>query len=132
SLLGGPCRERVRVYANGWYSGAKTPEAYAAKAKETVARGFTALKFDPFPGPWRTHITREAERQVIATVRAVRDAVGSKVDLLIEVHRRLAPQHAARGARMLAPFHPLSYAEPVSPRALGPLRESRRDIPRPL
>src|SRR5947199_7636145 len=53
SLLGGPCRERIRVYANGWYSGAKSPDAYAAKAKETVARGFTALKFDPFPGPWR-------------------------------------------------------------------------------
>jgi galactonate dehydratase len=65
SLLGGPCRERIRVYANGWYSGAKTPEAYAAKAKETIARGFTALKFDPFPGPWRTHITRDAERQVV-------------------------------------------------------------------
>src|SRR5205823_3167383 len=33
SLLGGPCRERIRVYANGWYSGAKTPADYAAKAK---------------------------------------------------------------------------------------------------
>src|SRR5262249_62364257 len=94
SRLGGPCRERIRVYANGWYSGAKTPEAYAAKAKETTARGFTALKFDPFPGPWRTHITRDAERQVVETVRAVRDAVGPKVELLIEVPRRPAPRHA--------------------------------------
>src|SRR5439155_17532630 len=105
-LLGGPCRARIRVYANGWYSGAKTPEAYAAKAKETIARGFTALKFDPFPGPWRTHITRDAERQVVDTVRAVRDAVGPKVDLLIEVHRRLAPMHAVRVARLLEPFDP--------------------------
>src|SRR5713226_3562786 len=82
TLLGGPCRERIRVYANGWYSGAKTPEAYAAKAKDTVARGFSALKFDPFPGPWRTHISRDAERQVVETVRAVREAVGPKIDLL--------------------------------------------------
>ena len=31
NLLGGPCREKIRVYANGWYGGAKTPEAYATK-----------------------------------------------------------------------------------------------------
>ena len=51
NLLGGPCRDKIRVYANGWYHGAKTPDAYAAKAQQVVARGFTALKFDPFPVP---------------------------------------------------------------------------------
>ena len=132
TLLGGPCRERIRVYANGWYSGAKTPAAYAAKAKETVARGFTALKFDPFPGPWRTHISREAEEQVVETVRAVREAVGPKVDLLIEVHRRLAPMHAVRVARMLEPFDPFWYEEPVSARDIGALAECRREIRPPI
>lgn len=104
NLLGGPCRDRIRVYANGWYSGATTPDAYAAKAVETVARGFTALKFDPFPGPWRTHISRQAERQAVATVQVVREAVGPDIDLLIEVHRRLAPIHAVRVAREMEPF----------------------------
>ncbi|PYO53808.1 MAG: mandelate racemase/muconate lactonizing enzyme family protein, partial [Candidatus Rokuibacteriota bacterium] len=132
SLLGGPCRERIRVYANGWYSGAKTPADYAAKAKATVARGFSALKFDPFPGPWRTHITRDAERQVVETVRAVRDAVGAGVDLLIEVHRRLAPMHAVRVARLLEPFDPFWYEEPVSARDLGALAECRREIRAPI
>ena len=132
SLLGGPCRERIRVYANGWYSGAKTPADYATKAKATVARGFSALKFDPFPGPWRTHITRDAERQVLETVRAVRDAVGAGVDLLIEVHRRLAPMHAVRVARMLEPFDPFWYEEPVSARDLGALAECRREIRIPI
>ena len=131
-LLGGPCRERIRVYANGWYSGAKTPAAYAAKAKETVARGFTALKFDPFPGPWRTHISREAEEQVVETVRAVREAVGPEVDLLIEVHRRLAPMHAVRVARMLEQFDPFWYEEPVSARDIGALAECRREIRLPI
>ena len=46
-LLGGPCRAKIRVYANGWGG---TPE----RAADTVAAGFTALKFDPFPGP-RAH-----------------------------------------------------------------------------
>src|SRR5438105_3059909 len=86
-LLGGRCRDRVRVYANGWYRHG-TPSDYAADAKATVARGFTALKFDPFPGSWRTHVPRDVEEQAIATVGAVRDAVGPDVDLLIECHRR--------------------------------------------
>ncbi len=132
TLLGGPCRERIRVYANGWYSGATTPASYADKAKATVARGFTALKFDPFPGPWRTHISRHDERQVEATVAAVREAVGPDVDLLIEVHRRLAPMHAVRIARMLEPFAPFWFEEPVSSRDLGALAEVRREIRLPI
>ena len=131
-LLGGRCRDRIRVYANGWYSGATTPEAYATKAKATVARGFTALKFDPFPGPWRTHISRAAERQVVDTVHAVREAVGPDVDLLIECHRRLAPMHAVRLARRLETFDPFWYEEPVSSRDLGALAECRREIGIPI
>ena len=53
NLLGGACRERIRVYANGWGGGARTPQALGAAAAAVVARGFTALKFDPFPAPWR-------------------------------------------------------------------------------
>jgi len=132
TLLGGVCRERIRVYANGWYSGAKTADQYAAKAKETVARGFTALKFDPFPGPWRTHISRDVEREAVENVRAVREMVGPKVDLLIEVHRRLAPMHAVRIARMLEPFDPFWYEEPVSARDLGALAECRSQIRMPI
>jgi galactonate dehydratase len=132
NLLGGPCREKIRVYANGWYGGSKTPEAYATRAQHMVARGFTALKFDPFPGPWRTHITRQAETQAIETVRAVREAVGPDIDLLIEVHRRLAPLHAIRVAQALEPFQPFWYEEPVSARNLEALVECRRAIRLPI
>jgi galactonate dehydratase len=131
-LLGGPCRDKIRVYANGWYHGAKTPEAYAAKAQQMVTRGFTALKFDPFPGPWRTHIARQAEEHAVETVRAVREAVGPDIDLLIEAHRRLAPMHAIRVARRLEPFQPFWYEEPVSARNLEALAECRREIRLPI
>jgi galactonate dehydratase len=97
-----------------------------------VARGFSALKFDPFPGPWRTHIAREAEQQVVETVRAVREAVGPTIDLLIEVHRRLAPMHAVRVARMLEPFDPFWFEEPVSARDVSALAECRREITLPI
>ncbi|MDH3600896.1 MAG: mandelate racemase/muconate lactonizing enzyme family protein [Candidatus Tectomicrobia bacterium] len=132
NLLGGPCRDRIRVYANGWYGGAKTPDDYAEKAQAVVQRGFTAMKFDPFPGPWRTHISRRAEQQAVATVKAVRDAVGPDIDLLIEVHRRLAPMHAVRVARQMEEFEPFWYEEPTSARNLDALAECRRDIRMPI
>jgi len=47
-LPGGKVRERVRVYANDWYSGERAPEGFAEKASDVVAKGYTALKFDPF------------------------------------------------------------------------------------
>src|SRR5947199_9410992 len=50
-LLGGPCRERIGVYVNGWYAGANGPGAYAANAKETLACGVCRRKRVPFPGP---------------------------------------------------------------------------------
>ena len=132
NLLGGACREKIRVYANGWSGGAETPEDYAERALEIVARGFTALKFDPFPGPWRTHISRQAEEQAVETVRVVREAVGPDVDLLIEVHRRLAPMHAVRVARAIEPYRPFWYEEPVSARNVDALAACRRDIRLPV
>jgi len=132
NLIGGPCRERIRVYANGWGGGARTPEAIGAAAAEVVARGFTALKFDPFPGPWREIIGRAEEREAVARVRAVREAVGPDVDILVEVHRRLGPVPAARVAAALAPYDPFWYEEPVSSRQLGALVEARRRIDLPL
>ena len=47
-LLGGRANDKVRIYVNGWFSGAKEPEEFAAKAKEAVKRGVTAMKWDPF------------------------------------------------------------------------------------
>jgi len=120
------------VYANGWYHGAKTPADYARLARETVGRGFDAMKFDPFPGPWRTHIPREAEELAIETVRAVREAVGPRVELLIEVHRRLAPMHAVRIAKELERFKPFWYEEPVSSKNVEALAEIRQRTTLPI
>jgi len=58
NLIGGPCRSRIRVYANGWSYKMQKPEDYARGAEEVVKRGFTAMKFDPVPGPWRTYIPK--------------------------------------------------------------------------
>ena len=130
NLLGGACRDKIRVYANGW--GGRTIEERAERAKQLVENGFTAMKFDPFPGPWRTHISRKDEVAAVDCVRAVREAVGPDVDLLIEVHRRLAPIHAIRVAEMMEEFNPFWYEEPVSARNLDALAEVRHSINLPV
>jgi len=125
NLLGGACRDRVRVYANGWYGGAGSPERHAEMAVAMVQRGFSALKFDPFPGPWRLFVDKEVERAAVAKVRAVREAVGPDVDILVEVHRRLAPMHAIRVSHMMEEFKPFWYEEPVPSENVPALAEVR-------
>jgi len=131
NLLGGKYRSKIRVYANGW-GGGGTPEATAQRAKEVVGRGFTALKFDPFPSPWRSYITHEIEQHAIDTVAAVREAVGPNVEILIEVHRRLAPINAIRVASQIEKYRPYWYEEPVSARDVDGLAEARANINIPV
>jgi galactonate dehydratase len=132
TLLGGACRDKIRVYANGWYGGAKTPDALAEKARQTIARGFTALKFDPLPGPWRTYVSKDVERQAVRNVQAVREAVGPDVDILVEMHRRLAPMHAIKIARAIEPYQPFWYEEPVLAENLDALATAKRAINIPV
>ena len=134
NLLGGPCRNRIRVYANGWSYGSRDndPKELAEKAKQTIELGFTALKFDPFPGPWRPFISREDEKAAVRNVQAVRKAVGPDIDLLIEVHRRLAPMHAVRVARMMEEFNLFWYEEPVPADNIDALAGAKRDIRTPV
>jgi galactonate dehydratase len=93
NLIGGLCCSRVRVYANGWSYKMQKPEDFARGA-ESVRSGFTALKFDPVPGPWRTFVPKDHIRRAAKVLRAGRDAVGPDVDILLDIHRRLAPMHA--------------------------------------
>lgn len=125
NLLGGPCRDRIRVYANGWSEGAKSPDELARAADKVIGRGFTALKFDPFSNPWRTHIGRAEEALAVERVKAVRDAVGPKVEILVEAHRRLAPNEAIRMAHKLEPFEPFWYEEPIDATDIDGLAEVR-------
>ena len=131
-LLGGACRDKIRVYANGWSEGAKTADALAERASQVIEMGFTALKFDPIPGPWRTYVSRQVEKQTIENVRAVRQAVGPEVDILVEMHRRLAPMHAIRIAREIEQYEPFWYEEPVLAENVDALAAVKREIGIPV
>lgn len=131
NLLGGPCRNKIRVYANGW-DGWYSDDDLPKRAKQLVDRGFTALKFDPFYGPFRMHISKEEEEIAVNCVKIIREAVGTQIDLLIEVHRRLAPANAINVAREIEKYSPFWYEEPVSSNNIDALVEVKQNIKHPM
>lgn len=129
NLLGGASRERVKVYANGWSSGTESIEKNLERALTVKEMGYTALKWDPFPGPWRSFIHREDEDHVVRYVRLMREALGSDFGLLIECHRRLAPMHAIRIGQRLREFDIGWYEEPCLCDNIELVAEVRRAMP---
>ncbi len=130
-LLGGRAREELPAYANGWYGGARTAQDYADKAREVLARGYRAMKFDPFEQAWKD-MDEAQMRSAQAVVEAVRAEVGEDVGLMIEVHGRLSVGCAIEMGRRLAHLKPAWYEEPVTPNSLDLLAEVKRALPFPI
>ncbi|MFQ6134068.1 MAG: mandelate racemase/muconate lactonizing enzyme family protein, partial [Armatimonadota bacterium] len=112
-LLGGARRTKIRAYANGWYQGPRQPEFFAQRAREVVAMGYTALKFDPF-GAAYWDLPAEEEDLSLRIVAAVREAVGDKVHVLVEAHDRFNVPTAIRLAQRLAEYDPTWLETPVN------------------
>ena len=115
-LLGGGVRERIKAYANGWYTTERTPEEFHAAARHAVELGYRALKLDPFgAGAWE--LTREDQAFSIVLVEAVRDAVGPAPQARRDSVPR--PEHAG------APRGPVGLPVECAP-ALAPRRGADR------
>lgn len=127
-LLGGRVNDKVRIYVNGWFAGAKTPKEFGEKAKIAVERGVTAMKWDPF-GKNYMNISNKDLNTAIECVGEVRDAVGPDVDLLIEGHGRFNIPTGIKIAQELAQFKPMFFEEPVPPDNLDALLEVRKKSP---
>ncbi|WP_329031511.1 mandelate racemase/muconate lactonizing enzyme family protein [Streptomyces sp. NBC_01725] len=129
-LLGGKVTDRVKAYANGWYTTERTPQAYHEAAKAVVARGYRALKIDPF-GTGHFELDRAGTGYAVSLIEAVRDAIGPDTELMLEMHGRFSPATAVRLARELAPYDPAWLEEPVPPENLQALSKvaGKVDIP---
>jgi galactonate dehydratase len=127
-LLGGKFNDKVKIYVNGWFAGAKTPEEFAEKAKEVVKRGIKAMKWDPF-GKAYMNITHQELDNALKCIAAVREAVGDSIDLLIEGHGRFNIPTAVKIAKELEPFKPMFFEEPVPPDNLEALAEVKKKSP---
>ncbi|WP_435159733.1 galactonate dehydratase [Haladaptatus sp. DFWS20] len=108
-LLGGPVRDRVRVYQ--WVGGDR-PAGVADAAREKVDAGFTALKMNATPELRRidTPAAVDSARERLATVR---EEVGPKVDIGVDFHGRVSKSMAKRLVDALEPYDPFFIEEPV-------------------
>lgn len=130
-LLGGAVRDRIKAYANGWYTVERTPGEFASAARAVVDRGYRALKLDPF-GAGSGELGHAETARSIELVEAVRDAVGPDVELLIEMHGRFNPRTAIALAALLAPSQPSWLEEPVPPDNIKALAKVSDHIETPV
>lgn len=110
-LLGGSCRDKVRVYR--WVGG-DSPSEVAEEAVNQIKAGFTALKMN-VAGRLRTIESAQKVREVVTRFARVREAVGEDVDLAIDFHGRVSPSLTPQLARALEPYSPLFIEEPMLP-----------------
>jgi galactonate dehydratase len=132
-LLGGTVHgDRLRAYANGWYTDTDgDPEGFAEAAKRVVDDGYDAMKFDPFGTAWQ-RMSKKDRNHSVDIVRAVREAVGPDVDLLIECHGRFTAGQAVDIARELDEFDPTWFEEPCPPDSISSLAEVADKSPIPV
>jgi galactonate dehydratase len=129
-LIGGRCRDRIRVYRG---IGGATPGALAAEARRAVAEGFTAVKMAPQPPdsektPWGVVL-----RGITQRVEAVRKAVGDAVDVGLDPHARIFEPYKARElTEAVRPYRPMFVEEPLRPENIPALAALRREVGVPI
>ena len=138
-LLGGPTREKVRLYTH--LSGS-TPDELAEEAKTLVAEGFTAVRLYPFgefgksdfeEGRGLENMSFTAmQRNAVDRVGAVREAVGPDVDVMIDVVNRLTPAEAIAVGRSLEEFNLYFFEDPIEPENMDQWEYVASNVPMPL
>jgi galactonate dehydratase len=133
-LLGGPVRDRARMYVNlGSELGGdgRDPEAWADAAREARKDGFDAMKVYPAV-PARPLEGTAFLRETKTLVAVVRDAAGEDADVMVDLHGRTSPAVAIRLGHALAPYRPWWIEEPCQPGNADALAEVARAIPIPV
>jgi galactonate dehydratase len=129
-LLGGRCRDRVRVYLG---IGGGTAAQVAESAADAVQQGFTGVKMAPQPAsseklPWSRVLKGAAER-----MQAVRRAVGDDVEIALDPHARVfEPVRALELSEAVRPYRPLFFEEPLRPENIHAMGELRKKINIPI
>src|ERR1700729_635085 len=131
ALLGGKAHERLRSYtylypdepgshAHSLSPVYSNPHAAAERALKYMAQGFTAVKFDS-AGPYSTFDPRQPSLERLelceAFLKTLRQAVGTKCDLLFGTHGQFTVSGALRLARRIEAYEPLWFEEPTPPEA---------------
>lgn len=138
-LLGGAVRDRVRMYTHlgggdmkaVYEAQQEDPSAMVDFARAVVANGYTAVKVLLTPPTEPLNSIPEyhrAERRM----QALREALGDRIDIMVDCHGRHFPANAVEFCRVLAPYRPFFIEEPVPPENVEAMAEVRRLSPAPI
>jgi galactonate dehydratase len=121
-LLGGKFRDKIRVYCDTalYTSTNPTPNDYAIAAKDAVARGYNAVKFDVDDGrdpnkyDWFNWTASPAEiDRMYDAIAAVREALGPHIDICVDMHGRYDAVTGLKMAKMYEPLNLMWLEEPI-------------------
>lgn len=131
-LLGGKYRDKLRLYADCHAGETSDPQAYADKALEVVAEGYSAVKFDvdhAVEGKldhYNWTVGAREMTQVIQLIEGLRNALGYDIDLAIDCHGQFDLPSAITLAKAVEPLRLLWLEEPVPAENLDALAQVRR------
>lgn len=133
-LLGGPTRTKARVYAHVF---GESTEELVDGCEHAADRGFTAVgHLNPLADEPRSEPYSETHAEKIGEaadrVRQFREAVGTDVDLCIEIHRRLDPHEAVVLGRAIEEYHPMFIEDPTRPDNFDAMARIARKIDVPI
>ena len=131
-LLGGSQRDKLLVYANGWYTNPGTPEQNANESRKVIQMGYKALKFDPFGQDNFYKISKEELYLAENRIKLVRETVGKNIEILIEAHAKFNVMNAIKIGDMIQKYDPLFYEEPVSEEKIDELKQVREKVKVPI
>ena len=123
-LLGGPVRERVRVYAHWGIADLSEPELERARTRleRLRASGYTAFKSGP-GGRWRGHEPPAVIDAFVQRAYLMREWVGPEVELAFDLHGKMTPALAIEICHELQGMRPMFVEEPVPQENVAALRQ---------
>lgn len=113
-LLGGKCRDKIRMYAHITPVLNPSVELLCSSAKKRVEQGFTALK-TVLDCPFEHIDTMASIMNYVDKFSKLRETVGKDIDIAIDFHGRVSPAMAKILCKQLEPYFPMFIEEPVLP-----------------
>ena len=135
-LLGGRTRDRIKLYANGWYRQGMSPAQFVSAARKVVGLGAKGIKFNPWggrPGIDFHRLENDILNAGVEVVGALREALGPSVDLYIDCNGIFnTVGNAIRAAKAVEQFNISFFEEPVPHENTDAMAYVRRKIDIPV
>jgi galactonate dehydratase len=129
-LIGGRCRDKVRVYLG---IGGNSPDDVAESARNAVRQGFTAVKMAPQPPSSEKLTWNQVLKGTALRMQAVRKAVGDDLEIGLDPHARIfEPVRALELSEVVKPYRPMFFEEPLRPENIQAMGELHQKIGIPI